>query len=359
MRIERTGEQEPLTPKVVQFLVEELSGVSLDGDDKMLRPDYDCFRGLVAVEIKSLEETGSERMENLNAEFRERPDWPAFFGKADVTKFASHTDDPDYIMRKVTDRAGRAVKNHIDKAHKQLRAHQIRTEKTNLLKLLILINEDNELYHLDLIGHITMRELRRRTNGDDAGKHIDAVLYLTERHAIISQGRLVYPILIIEGGSLKRSQWKSDLINFIVEKWTKWNGNNTLDATISPSEFETIENVPEQMTRSDLWRLNYRRNPYLRHLSGAEFKYRFEENRIHSLMYSLKDCPFKPPQVQIYENLERFTHFLEEINHRGICMTELQSTRQGMLKAAYRLNFSQEKIAWVATMLKNSKLQQR
>ena len=84
MRIERTGQEEPLTPKVVKFLAKELSGVSLDGDDKILRPDYTCLRGLIAIEIKSLEETGSGRMENLNEKFRERADWPVFFGKADA-----------------------------------------------------------------------------------------------------------------------------------------------------------------------------------------------------------------------------------------------------------------------------------
>lgn len=361
MRIERTGQVEPLTPKVIQFLEEELSGISLDDKDsaEILRPDYTCLRELMVVEIKSFEETGSGRMKNLNDEFRERDDWPVFFGKADISKFAKHTVEPEHIMHKVTDRAGRAIKNHLSKAHKQLEAHQRRTQKTNLLKLVILINEDNELYHPDLIRHVTLKELNRKSKGELSRKHIDAVLYLTERHATISEGKMVYPILIIEGNEFKQTPWKSDLLNFVIEKWAKWGGKQKLDVKIPPNKFETIEDVPEVMARSDWWRVHYKRNPYLRSLSDAELREKFEENQVCSLMYTLKGCPFKPPETEIHNNIERFTHLLEEINHRGMCMTELQSTRQRMLKAAYRLNLSQEKIAWIANMLKLSKLEEK
>ena len=361
MRIERTGQTEALTPKIIQFLEEELSGISLDDENnaEILRPDYTCLRGLMAVEIKSLEETGSGRMENLNNQFRQRSDWPVFFGKADVSRFAKHTDDPDHIMHKATDRAGRAIKNHLSKAHKQLQAHQVKTQKPNLLKLVILINEDNQLYHPDLVRHVSLKELNRKSNGELTRRHVDAVLYLTERHATLSKGKLVYPILIIEGNELRLSPWKSDLINFVIEKWSKWDGKHKLDAKIHPNKFETIEDVPEVMARSDWWRVHYRRNPYLRSLSNADLKEKFEENKVYSLMYSLKDCPFKPPETEIHKNLERFTHLLEEINHRGMCMTELQSTRQRMLKAAQRLGLSQEKIAWVSNMLKLSKLKEK
>ena len=74
MRIERTGTVAPLTPRVVEFLKEELSGVSLDDPLAVsdMRPDYICLGGRLVIELKTLAEDGSERMDNLTDELRQR-----------------------------------------------------------------------------------------------------------------------------------------------------------------------------------------------------------------------------------------------------------------------------------------------
>jgi hypothetical protein len=78
MRIERTGTVEPLTPQVIAFLTESLGGISLDDthSHEATRIDYTCLRGLLAVELKTLEEPGTERLDNLTEQLRERDDWP-------------------------------------------------------------------------------------------------------------------------------------------------------------------------------------------------------------------------------------------------------------------------------------------
>lgn len=76
MRIERTGPVEPLTPRVERFILEALHGHSLDDPDnsEQLRPDYACLRGLVAIELKTLEDDDEERVENLVEQLHRRPD---------------------------------------------------------------------------------------------------------------------------------------------------------------------------------------------------------------------------------------------------------------------------------------------
>ncbi|WP_145953437.1 hypothetical protein [Oceaniglobus indicus] len=113
MRVERKGHVQKLTPLVERFLVEALRGVCLDDPEnsEQRRVDYSCLSGLLAIEIKSLEDDASERMNNLTDELRKRDDWPVFLGSAPMQSFVRHLEDSEQVERKVLDRMGRAVKN--------------------------------------------------------------------------------------------------------------------------------------------------------------------------------------------------------------------------------------------------------
>ena len=96
MRIERTGKVDPLTPRIEAFLRGALAGVSLDEvqDASDLRIDFSCLRGLLAVELKTLEDDGADRMENLTRELRERDDWPLFLGSAPIQSDVTPVSHP-------------------------------------------------------------------------------------------------------------------------------------------------------------------------------------------------------------------------------------------------------------------------
>lgn len=116
---------EPLSPRIEKFIVERLGGLLLDeiqGSEER-RADYVCLRGLLAVEIKSLEDDGSERLDNLLEELRSAPDWPIFLGSAPMQSFIDNTDDPEAVGHKVMGRVGRGILNPLKKANRQLKAH--------------------------------------------------------------------------------------------------------------------------------------------------------------------------------------------------------------------------------------------
>ncbi|MEO1017946.1 MAG: hypothetical protein AAFY56_09660, partial [Pseudomonadota bacterium] len=182
MRFERTGKVDPLSPKWRAFLLEALGGIDLDETQsaEARRPDFACLSGLLVVEMKTLEEDGSERMENLTKELQNRPDWPEFYGSAPVQAMAHHMDDPEAVIRKFIDRMGRAIINHLKKANKQLGAHAAAFPRKNQVRVMLLINEDHELFEPAAVTYVLRHALQRRENGKPLYPNIDAVIYTTE-----------------------------------------------------------------------------------------------------------------------------------------------------------------------------------
>lgn len=66
-RIERRGKVLPFTPRFTRFLREALSSIALDDiqESTQKHPDFSCWRDLLVIEVKSLEEDVTERMSNL------------------------------------------------------------------------------------------------------------------------------------------------------------------------------------------------------------------------------------------------------------------------------------------------------
>ena len=82
------------------------------------------------------------------------------------------------MKRRFMDRIGRAVKDHVSKADKQLAAHAVAFPRKNMLRLVVLANEDHEVYDPEVMAYLTQRLLLRRHNGALLYPHIDAVIFL-------------------------------------------------------------------------------------------------------------------------------------------------------------------------------------
>nr|WP_321510181.1 hypothetical protein [uncultured Hyphomonas sp.] len=352
MRIERTGRVEPLTPRFERFVEERLSGVSLDSGDQeeALRPDWICADGAVAIEIKTLAEDGSERRENLQKVFESREDWPTFFGSVSSDNMFKHTSDPNGLQKLAIDRLGRPIKNHIRKANSQLGAYTRRSEGLNPLRLLVLINEDHEIYSPDLVCFIAAKELKRRREGTLARPHVDAVLYLSERHATVDKDQILFPILIVHGYGCGKDADKRALVNWTANQWADWQGAPPATGKASASDFSTIQNIPDEMPKSDFWRLQYRRSPYLSQLSDLQLRERFDEV---ILQYLLATNPTSPQPISERKPLfwiERFTHILEALNDRGLSMEQIDTNPERLTAAAKRNGSSNDVLVWLSKM---------
>lgn len=351
MRIERRGPVEPLTRMIERFIHEGLCGVALDTPDMAedQRPDWTCLKGVLALEVKTLEEDGEERMENLNEKFRQRDDWPLFYGKAPLNKVLAHTSEPEKLNREALDRTGRPIRTHLKKANKQLLAHETRVRRKNLVRVAWLINEDHAIYDPNSTAYVIAKSLRR--DGSDNGPltGIDAVLYVTHRHAQTIRGRTAFPIVIVFGPGIAGESWKQAIVQEIVRRWAEWQGIPYFKMEPRLDQFSTIEPVPDKMKRHELWRLQYRREPYLSGLTDARLRDRFDEIIVLQTLASVNGSPWRPPNaVQL---MEPFTHILEEINHRGLPMTAFEAERNRFVAAATRLRLPQIAIEWVSATM--------
>lgn len=349
MRVERKGNIEPLTPRWKRFLEEALSGQSLDSKEnaETLRPDYSCLGGLLAVELKSLEEDASERMENLFDELRQRPDWPVFYGSAPVQAMLGNLQDGPEVHSRVINRIGRAVINHLKKANKQLRAHTEDNQRKSCFRLMVLVNEDHPIYEPHVVAYVVRHALLRQENGAPLYPDIDAVLYTSERHAMQHGSQIGFPIIMIEGGGIENALWKRDVADFVMGKWAKWSGIDLhfTDAQ-KVNEFVTVEHVPDQMARHEMWRLAYRRNPYLRGLSEEALRDKFDEANAVLTLMALKNAPIKPPNSSIEKAFILFTHVIEEMNKRGISAERFALEPSRLASAASRLRMPDVVVRW-------------
>jgi hypothetical protein len=348
MRIERKGPVAKLTPRLERFFIEALGGESLDDilHPEARRADFRCLRGLLAIELKTFEQGASQRLDNLTAELSQRPDWPAFYGSAPIEPFLKHMQDPKQVKRRFVDRIGRAVKDHVNKADKQLAAHEATFPRKNMLKLMVLANEDHEIYDPAMVRYLTQKILFRQENGCLLYPHIDAVIFFTERHATSLDDQIAFPILCIDGHPMTSAPWKSEVINILMARWARWNGAELHHSDLQAHKFQAIDNIPEHMKRNEHWQLEYKRMPYLAGFTEEQMRERFDEIICVSSLRFFKNSPLKPSDDAVSWSLSSMSHIMLEMGWRRIPITQFIYDAERLAAAARRLQLPRDVIDW-------------
>ena len=348
MRIERTGSVDPLTPRIERFLIDRLSGVSLDDlqSAETRRADFVCLRGLLTIEVKSLEDSPAERMDNLFNELRQRPDWPAFLGSAPAESFIKNMEDSESVRRDVLGRIGRGVINPLKKANRQLESHAANLPRSRVVRVLILINEDQEIYDPHTVSYVLWHAVRRKENGKPLYENVDAIIYFTERHATVLGDKLAFPLVSIEGAGMYDAPWKADVIQLVMDRWTAHNYGTSYSFD-NVREFSTIDHIPETAPRYERWRTDYLRGPYLRSLSREELRDRFDEVTLLGTLPMLVGTPLKLPQEAVQLAMQCFGDMMMELGERAIPITQFPHSAERAINAAKRLNLEPHVIAWV------------
>lgn len=348
MRIERQSQVSALKPRLERFFIEALSGRDLDmiQHPESRKADFVCLRGLLAIELKCLEEDGSNRIENLADELRVRADWPPFFGKVGFEAILKNLDDPELVRRRVVDRIGRAIKNHVQKANKQLAAHETAFPRKNAVKVMVLANENHDLYDPETVSYI-LDKLLHQLEGDALRyAHIDAVLYLTERHVANAGEQVAFPVICLEGSSVDISPWKRQILDLLVCRWARWNAAQMINGEADQLVFTTIEDVPDKMRRHDLWELEYRRRPYMTGLTNEQVRERFDEAVCTATLVFHKNSPFKPDHAAIKWSMETMSHLIVEMGNRALPLTQFPFESLRLSAAAKRLHLPPNAISW-------------
>lgn len=353
-RIERRGQVTPLTPRFMRFLREAMGGIALDDvqEPSQMRPDYACLSGLVVVEMKSLNEDAEQRIANVTKELETQDDWPEFLGAWPIDSVIRNMDDAESVKRKLADRIGRAIVSHLKKANKQLAAHAAKHPRSSQVRLVVVINEDHEVYDPAVVVFVIQKALARFDSNIPMYESVDAVLYLTERHATKDGNDVAHPIITVTGPAMEDSPWKGKVLDFVGWKWAQWTGaryieSDPADAAAVINSFATIEHIPDQLRRQDAWRLAYRRNPYMRSWNYEELRNHWDDVNVVGKLAFIKDSPVKPSAACIVKFFEQFTHLMEEIAHRGLPMPKFKAEPDRMMDAAKRIEVPPAGLTWL------------
>jgi hypothetical protein len=330
--IERIGGPEPVTPRFCTFLERKMAGRSLDLEcDKERRPDYECLGGALVIEIKSLKGDPSERLLNAIAPAQERESWPKFFGQWPIEAILKNLpeEEREALRKSIFDRLARAIVTHFKKADRQI--SNFCGDRTDVhLRVLVLINEDFAEYDPSTISYIAQRELRKKgSEGSIRYSNIDAVLYLTERHATNMNGNVTFPITIIHGSKVADRPIPLELMRRLASRWAKWSaGTDMLEMPSDFSEFIPIDENPKQMRRQDVWEQEYRHKPYMRSWSDEDVIGLWDFTTMMTLLAFHVDPPMKVPREGLTKLMETSSHLMKEFASRGIALDRIKPTKK-------------------------------
>jgi hypothetical protein len=261
--------------------------------------------------------------------------------------------EPEKAAARMSERVGRAIVNHLKKANKQLAAHEKTFPRKNQVRLVTLVNEDNKIYDPKTVCRVITNVLWRIENGQPLYRHIDAVLFATERHATVINGDVTFPFLIVTGKPVLEAPWKHAVLDYVLDQWAAFSGIPLIKNPPKPYSFSTIEHVPRKMPRHDLWRLNYRRKPYMQFWPNDEIRDRWDEIHIRSLLAFHKESPMEFNRQILAANSEMHTHLMEEVAERGIPLQFFRPTLTRMRDAAKRIKAPAVAQSWIETVLKD------
>jgi hypothetical protein len=294
VHVERRGGPPDLQTAFTHFLVQHLKGRLLDDhkdeEAKLGKfPDFACFRDLVLIEMKHLESEQNARVNDTYKKTVLPGEEPVFYGtrRVDLEKLSNGEEINLAILNKLA----QTVETQLRKANRQFGEYRTRNPRKNSLSICLILNSQIDEFSPDIVMHAVHRKMRP-TDGGVRFPHIDAVINISEKHfQQLPDGRIAFPIATVIGAPAIEQRWKMRLVDCVAQKWSEFRTGGSPVAG-RPDQFEPIDDVPDTMKRHEVWKLAYKRNPYLSALTAKQLKLHF--HRCVALN-SLKDAPYLFP----------------------------------------------------------------
>lgn len=284
----------------------------------------------VVVELKTLTEDTSHKVEAVADKHRGREDWPLFYGTAEVRKVLANLPDGEAIYGKMVNALGRSVETAVRSAEEQVTHTRHLLNLPGAASLLVILNESIEILDPYFVGHRVAQLLRRPRTGKSEAQKLDFVWLLFESHVVGSvQGQPAVPCILINGEGKDRFPWFKGFHHDLVRRWAAANGGITVTADApDPSKVkfvpmrEATAPPPKQLPRHEWWRRQYQARPYLRLISDDELLAKGSNIMRRVMPHFLKGGPGYVADV-VNPLMEEFTHFMEEMNFRGLDMRRI------------------------------------
>lgn len=294
------------------------------------KADYLLGGRSVIVELKTLSDDVSHKVEAMADRHRERDDWPLFYGTAEVRKVLAHLPDGEALYGKLVNALGRSVEDAVRSAEEQITHTREVLELPDAAGVLVILNEAVEILDPYVVGHRVGQLLRRPRTGNSTSEKLNFVWLLFESHAMGKvAGMPAAPSFLIRGDGASRFPWFDAFHKDVVHRWAGWNSGIAFEGNAhDPSKIhfspmkDVREPAPTRIPRHELWRRRYRANPYLRPLSDEGVLARGADIMRRLMPHFIKGGPGYVPET-VNPLMEEFTHFQEEASFRALDLREL------------------------------------
>jgi hypothetical protein len=329
MRIERRGGPPDMEAAFTKFVRTTLKGRALDDnqDHEAAQgrfPDFACFRDLLLIEMKHLETGQHDRLNDVLNRMVDPDEMPVFYGSIDIQHILDRISNSDKVKAALASKLSRTIETQLSSANGQFADYRRRHPRKNSVAICVILNSQQREFTPEIVLRAVHGKMKKPASGASRFPQIDAVLYISEKHyTLLANGRMALPIGIFEADGAIMHPWKVTVIDLVKEKWSeRRTGCAAVDGNLADS-FDAIDDIPKTLPLHEQWRLEYRREPYMRNLPDNMLKVMFNRCVAVASLAFLKGSWPKPAKEETANSMRTFTHLIEEINDRGLDMRNL------------------------------------
>jgi len=314
--------------------VEEMddSAISMQFKENKIS-DYLLFDRKIILELKTLKNDTSNKVEEEMNKHQERADYPLFYGEQSLEKVLAHLSDGKKIHAQIFKKITRSIEDDVRHADKQIESTRKVLNLSESVGVLALLNENIDILSPQIIvRRVSQLLCYKKPNNLVGYKNVQFVWLISESHSCkLDNGAAALGSIRLEGPTAIENNWFSTAFNRLEAGWAKFNNMPYIQTNKAIKEIVFCSNVSENIndtadrreTRSDCWRKNYRESPYLRKLSDDQV-YEFGEKVIKEMLPHFLKGGRKLPQNQVGSLIKSWTDFLEEVNFRGLDLKKIK-----------------------------------
>lgn len=325
MRVERHGGSPNLQSVFQAFVRNALKGRALDDNQNREAvegrfPDFSCFRGMLLIEMKHLETSQNQRLNRVVDQKIDLNEKPIFYGSRNADRILDKVSNTDEINAAVASKLSRTIENILSSANRQCGNYRERHPRKNSISICVILNSQLQEYTPEVVLYAVHSKIAK-SEQPYRFPNIDAVIYITEKHFCqLSDGRIAFAMANYLSHGIVANPWKTQFVEVVMQRWSQYRTQGEFVAAKNLRDFEAVEDIPRTMPRHEFWRLEYRRNPYMRGLSDEKLKVVFNRCIAQGSLAFIKGAWQPPPREHTQNQLRLMSHLMEEINHRGMDM---------------------------------------
>jgi hypothetical protein len=287
------------------------------------KPDFFFNERQLIGEMKTVAKDMMPKVEAILEKHRNRPEYPVFYSEWEVSKILSHLPDGEEINSEIFHVITSAIEDGVEKANRQIRTAKTVFALNESEGILIVLNDSIDVMSPDIVAHKIAALFKKRTqSGEPRYPHVSRAWVISDIHVFqeYQEQKLLPSIVVVND---QASSWEeSD--NYLVWIQRKWASFNNMPFIQGDSDVEKLrfkkredENPSGMIRRSEMWRKQYQKSSYLRNLSHEALLEHGKNISSHMLSESIQGSHERPTS-EVIHTWEMVTHFMEEMDYRGI-----------------------------------------